>query len=67
MARPASPGAAEVTLDQQRQALADARLAAVQPSDKGLRAFEDVQTIQAICHVDLYAAMRLQERVRVSR
>lgn len=46
----------------QRQALSDARLNSVQPSDKGLRAFTEAQTIQRVCQVDLYTAMRLQEQ-----
>lgn len=45
----------------QRQAVADARLAAVQPAQKGLKAFAQAQEIQRICQVDLLAAMRLQE------
>lgn len=73
MARPVSPGTGEtvnsqdpleqqMTLDQQRQALADARLRAVQPTQKGLRAWQQAQEIQRVCQVDFYAAMRLQER-----
>lgn len=50
-----------MTLDQQQQALADARLAAVQPAQKGLRAFAQAQEIQRICQVDILTAMRLQE------
>ena len=45
----------------QRQDLADARLNAVQPAQKGLRAWQQAQEIQRICQVDLLAAMRLQE------
>ena len=45
----------------QRQAVADARLSAVQAAHKGLRAFEEARRIQQICGVDLYAALRLQD------
>lgn len=51
-----------MTLDQQRQALADARLSAVQSAQKGLRAWEQAQEIQRVCQVDLMTALRLQER-----
>lgn len=46
----------------ERQALADVRLHAVQPAQKGLRAWQQAQEIQRICQVDCYAALRLQER-----